>query len=73
MDRLSEIYRGILGNNGSKLHMQLTRGCVCLAPCSGHHIPSSPSYSSSLNSGLARVSTLMVGAQQVGKMQGYQG
>jgi hypothetical protein len=46
------------------LHKQSTEGCVRLAPSSGHHTPSS---SSSLNSGLARVSTLMVGAQQVGE------
>jgi hypothetical protein len=48
------------------LHKQSTGGCVRLAPSSGHHTPSSSS-SSSLNSGLARVSTLMVGAQQVGE------
>jgi hypothetical protein len=66
-ERLSEIYSGILGNKGSKLHRQSTGGCVHLAPSSGHHTPSSPSDSSSLNSGLARLSTLMVGAQQVGE------
>jgi hypothetical protein len=50
-----------------QLHRKSTGGCVRLAPSSAHHTPSSPSYSSSLNSGLTRLSTLMVGAQQVGE------
>jgi hypothetical protein len=58
----SEIYNRILGSKGSHVHRQTTGGCVRLAPSSRFHTHSS----SFLWSGLASVSTLMVGTQQVG-------